>query len=105
MALDANTGSIISRELAEKLIKAYDSRFPGEVISSFIGSNNVKSILEQEGCTGIRIYNGYDDEEEKIKLVLVGVDENEKEILENGVIYDDMLTCPPNCPVEGGLYP
>lgn len=105
MALDANTGSIISRRLAENLIKAYDDRFPGEVISSFIGSNNVMSILEQEGCVGIRIYNGYDTDKNKIKLVIVGVDENEVEILEQGIIYDDMLTCPPNCPVEEGLYP
>ena len=105
MALDANTGSIISRELAEKLIKAYDSKFPGEVISSFIGINNVEKILTQKGCVGIRIYNGYDDNLKKIKLVIVGVDENEVEILEQGIIYDDMLTCPPNCPIEKGLFP
>lgn len=101
MALDANTGSIISRELAENLIKAYDDRFPGEVISSFIGSNNVMSILEQEGCIGIRIYNGYDVDNQITKLVLVGVDEEERELLDDGVIYDEIATCPPMCPIDG----
>ncbi|MEC4004878.1 hypothetical protein OX283_009445 [Flavobacterium sp. SUN052] len=106
MALDANTGQIISKKQAKDLIKAYDIKFPGEVISSFIGANNVKNILAQEGCIGIKIYNGYDDQEQKIKLVLVGVNEDEEEMFEKGIIYDEMATCPPYCSTnEDDLFP
>jgi hypothetical protein len=52
---------------------------------------------------GIRIYNGYDDEKQKMSLVLVGVDESGKEILKDGIIYDDLRVCPPFCPTEESL--
>jgi hypothetical protein len=95
MKLDVNTGSIITQEEAKALIKAFKAKFPGEVTSSFIGANNVKNILEQKNCIGVRIHNGYDEVNKKISLVLVGVDADEKEILENGIIYDRIATNPP----------
>ena len=101
MELDVNTGSIITQEKAKALITAFESKFPGEVTSSFIGANNLKNILDQNNCIGLRIYNGYDEVNEKISLVLVGVDADEKEILENGLIVDEMVTCPPRCPIDG----
>lgn len=103
MELNENVGSIITEEQAKVLITAFDAKFPGEVVSSFIGSNNVRHILDQENCIGLRIYNGYDDENEKMSLVLVGVDTDEKDMLEQGIIYDEMITCPPTCPLEGSL--
>lgn len=101
MTLDENIGGIISQEQAKVLITAFDTKFPGEVVSSFIGANNVRHILDQENCIGLRIYNGYDDENKKISLVLVGVDTEGKELLEGGIIYDRMVTCPPICPENG----
>ncbi|MFZ4680080.1 MAG: hypothetical protein ACOYLP_07930 [Flavobacterium sp.] len=98
MNLDPTTGSIISEEEAKKIITLFAEKFPKQTVSSFIGSDNVKKILEQEGCIGIRIYNGYDEEAQKISLVLVGVDKEEQDILEYGIIYDRMATCPPFCP-------
>lgn len=103
MKLNVNTGSIITQEEAKALITAFKTKFPDEVTSSFIGAINVKNILEQDNCIGIRIYNGYDEVKEKISLVLVGVDANEKEILENRIIFDYLATCPPTCSVEGFL--
>ena len=101
MKLDVNTGSIITQEEAKSLISAFKTKFPGEVTSSFIGANNVKNILEQENCIGIRIHNGYDVENERISLILLGLDADGKEILENGIIYDEMIICPPFCPKKG----
>jgi hypothetical protein len=101
MKLDVNTGSIITQEEAKALITAFESKFPGEVTSSFIGANNVKNILDQQNCIGVRIHNGYDVVNGKISLVLVGVDNDEKEILENGIIYDKAGTCPSLCPIDG----
>lgn len=101
MNLDPNTGSIITEEQAKKMIALFAEKFPNQIVSSFIGGNNVKKILEQEDCIGIRIYNGYDDEAQKISLILVGVDSAEQDILGNGIIYDEMAICPPVCPKIG----
>lgn len=101
MRLDANIGSIITEEEAKTLIQSFDTRFHGEVTSSYIGANNVKNILDQENCIGIRIHNGYNEETQKLSMVLVGVDENGNEILENGLIYDKLLQCPSYCPIDG----
>ncbi|UGS22313.1 hypothetical protein [Flavobacterium cyclinae] len=95
MKLDVNTGSIITQEEAKVLITAFKTKFPQEVTSSFIGANNVKNILDQENCIGLKIHNGYDVENERISLILLGLDADGKEILENGIIYDRILTSPP----------
>ena len=101
MSLDPNTGSIITEEQARKMVSAFAEKFPKQIVSSFIGGNNVKKILEQENCIGIRIYNGYDTVAQKISLVLLGVDKDEQDILKNAIIYDQMAVCPPACPKNG----
>lgn len=103
MSLNENTGGIITQQEAKVLAKSFDKRFPNEVTSSFIGSTNLKNLVNQNDCVGIRIYNGYDEAAGKISLIIVGVDSNEKDILENGLIYDRMVTCPPVCPIDGLL--
>jgi hypothetical protein len=103
MELNAKTGSIITEKQAKELIAAFGVKYKGEINSSFIGSDNVKHILSQEGCMGIRIYNGYDDEKQKMSLVLVGVDESGKEILKDGIIYDDLKICPSFCSIGESL--
>lgn len=103
MKLDATTGSIITEERARELVTSFGIKYKDEINSSFIGSDNVQHILKQEGCVGLRIYNGYDDENKKMNLVLIGVDGSGKEMLEDGIIYDELSQCPPICPIEGGL--
>lgn len=103
MKPDVNSGSLITEQKAKDLIDAFQINFPNEIISSFIGKNNVENLLQQEDCVGIRIYNGYDEVERKISLVLVGVDSNDDELLNDGLIYDDMKVCPPNCPTGNSL--
>jgi hypothetical protein len=68
-------------------------------------------LLAQEGCVGIRIYYGM-DEDLQVKLVVVGVDENDQDIrnsnsnkkLKNDSIEDEPIfalasgtRCPPDC--------
>ena len=98
MALDENSGGLISEQKAKELIAEFATQFPGEVVSSFIGSANVNILLEQQDCIGLRIYNGYDNVEQKISLVVVGVDRDDNELLADGLIYDQMVICPPTCP-------
>lgn len=97
MALNVNSGGVISESKAKELIADFENRFPGEVISSFIGANHVNAVLAQEDCIGIRIYNGYDAAAQKISLIIVGVDDHDNDLLEEGLIYDQMATCPPLC--------
>ena len=97
MALNVNSGGLISESKAKELIADFEVQFPGEVVSSFIGSNHVNAVLSQGGCIGLRIYNGYDSAAQKISLVIVGVDEHDNDILSDGLIYDELVTCPNFC--------
>lgn len=101
MTLNEKTGEIISLEQAKLLIKAFGEKFKGEVTSSFIGGNNISTILNQDGCIGLRIYNGYNTEKEKMSLVIVGVGQDENDFLNEGFIYDNLATCPDYCPKKG----
>ena len=103
MVLDQNSGGKISEAKARELIADFKIRFPDEVVSSFIGTANVNAILEQENCIGLRIYNGYDTVAKKISLVIVGVDSTNNDLLLGGLIYDQMVTCPPICPIGASL--
>ena len=98
MILNENTGGKITEVQARILITAFDRKFPDEVVSSFIGKLNVKDILDQENCIGLRIYNGYDETNQKMSLVIVGVGQNGNDLLAGGLIYDELVTCPPTCP-------
>jgi hypothetical protein len=69
-------------------------------------------LLAQEGCVGIRIYYGM-DEESNVKLAVVGVDENDQDIRQSAsnlrkvknddtidepvFALSDSLRCPPYC--------
>ena len=44
-------------------------------------------ILNQDGCVGIKIYNGYDAIEQQRNLVLIGVDAESVE-MDKGVIIE-----------------
>lgn len=103
MKLDATTGSIITVERAKELITSFGMKYKNEINSSFIGSENVHHILSQEGCVGLRIYNGYNNEVNKMSLIVIGVDESGKEMLDKGVVYDELAVCPPLCPIDNSL--
>lgn len=103
MALNVNSGGLISEAKAKQLISDFEIRFPGEVVSSFIGSTHLNAALAQQKCVGLRIYNGYDSSAQKISLVIVGVDEHDNDLLEEGLIYDQMVTCPPICTIGTAL--
>lgn len=101
MSADQNSGSIISKAEAKMYISAFKAKYPQEVTAFFVGSNNVKLILDQPDCIGIRIYNGYNDKELKMNQVLVGVNAQQQD-MDNGIIIERLYTCPPYCP-PGGL--
>ncbi|MCC6816182.1 MAG: hypothetical protein IT267_07205 [Saprospiraceae bacterium] len=58
------------------------------------GIDRIQEILDQSGCQGVRIYNGYYDS--KRRLIVVGVDEDGNDMT-SGRILEFATPCPPNC--------
>jgi len=102
MTLDKNKSAVIPLEEAIEFTHASQSRNPNATKSFFAGSNKLTRILEQEGCIGIRIYNGYDSEADRTNLVLVGVNESGEDMTD-GVIVEKLIPCPHVCPKSSPL--
>ena len=69
----------------------------------------VQTVLDQDGCTGLRIYFSM-DQEQRIKVILVGVDVDDNDILpseidlvDNGSVLEDGMRCPDICPPLSSL--
>lgn len=69
------------------------------------------TLLKQDGCTRVRIYFGM-DEKNMVKLVIVGVDANDNDMVpqqtrsledDTSVIIEDGLRCPEMCPPSSPL--
>ena len=102
MALDSTSGEQITLTEAATLTRAFRAEFPNEIKASFIGADNIMLILDQEDCIGIRIYNGYDETERTMSLVMVGVDSSGVDMT-SGVILDRMIKCPTVCDLTSAL--
>lgn len=96
MTIDQNTGEVITLAEATNFTHSFQQGNPNAIKAFFVGTNKLNLILEQEGCMGIRIYNGYDADQNKANLVLVGVDETGEDMTD-GVIVERLRLCPPDC--------
>lgn len=95
MAFDGDEGEEISLEEAAAWLANYSSENPSEIRAHTTGKNKLNSILNQDGCVGIRTYYAIDGNGDKC-LVMVGVDASEND-LEEGIILDRSLPCPTRC--------
>lgn len=102
MTINRNTGEVVTLETAVNYTHSFQNDSPDAIKSFFVGSEKLKSILRQEGCIGVRIYNGYDAETNKENRVLVGVDASGEDISE-GVIVEELSPCPSHCPKSSPL--
>jgi len=96
MELSTQSGEIISLEEARRYTHAFQKRNLNEKKAFIVGAENLRKILEQPGCLGIRIYNGYCEEDDMQNRVLIGVDADGKD-METGIILDKLTPCPPGC--------
>ena len=94
--INPNSGSVISLNEAKELVSEFKKKFPKEIKDLFVGMNHVNDILSQDGCIGIRIYNGYSETHDRLSHVLVGVDENGNDMT-SGILVDRMVPCPTMC--------
>lgn len=101
MGIDRNSGSVISLQTARQYIAAFKAKCPTETKAYFVGIDKLNLILDQANCIGVRMYNGV-DETGKSNLVLVGVDNNEKDMA-SGVILEKLVPCPSHCDSQSPL--
>ena len=92
MAFDGSEGSKISVRDGAQMTANYRTANPGERKGHFFGKEILQDILAQEGCMGIRMYYGLDDDGEK-QLVIVGADASEDDMLD--IVADLSSPCPP----------
>ena len=94
MAFNGKEGGPITIEQGADLTANYRAKNPNSRKGHFYGRDILQRLLDQEGCMGIRIYYGIDENDEK-ELVLVGAQENEDDMLE--LVVDLSRPCPNRC--------
>ena len=95
MSFTGNEVHTISLPAAAELTANYRSNHTLGVKGFYFGKTAISAILAQTDCVGIRIYFG-EDEEENPQLVICGVKANEDD-LEEGLLAEFGISCPPNC--------
>lgn len=104
MALTGNEGQPIDLETAAQWTRNYREAKAtilteeNRVLSYLYREEAVRQLLEQEGCAGIRMYNGLDGQNQR-QLILVGVAVDGTDMTE-GVIIAEAAPCPPICTVS-----
>ena len=84
-------------------------------LSETFDRRELDTVLSQQGCKGIRVYYGM-DEQLKVHAIIVGVDENNRDMIpgsanvtgeeeEDDQIIERGIRCPPICPEESELNP
>ena len=97
-----NENQRISLDEAAAMTKRYrDSVAPGSRKGGFFGRNGIETILAQEGCVGIRYYNGINSRGEPV-IILVGADANENDMT-TGQLLEFAIPCPTQCGANNSL--
>jgi hypothetical protein len=102
MSLQKTAGAIIELKEAKELIKNYKDKNPDKVKAYLVFADLVRQVLDQEGCDGIRIYNGYDVDAGTPNRVLVGVNDKNEDMSE-GIILERFYQCPPHVAANTSL--
>ncbi len=127
--LEIKTDQFISLDKAKKLLGKFKKDKDKVLKDEFKGKNilpdsetfewaPINTLMNLPKCTGLRIYFGM-EEDDKVSLVIVGVDENGMDILDpialnttslasdstvmTDPIVENGTKCPPVCPVNSSL--
>ena len=96
MPIDKHTGEFIDLTEAKELTNAYQAAFPTEPRCFFIGRDKLQSVIDQEGCIGVRMYRAFDVVRNEQNVVIVGVDANGSDMTD-GLLLDKTVPCPNDC--------
>jgi hypothetical protein len=103
--------NFITLEEAKSLrrnFKANREKLPGnpEAIpdSETFNRKHIEQLLNQPGCTSIRIHFGMDDRD-NLKLMITASNEKDEDLLKDNdtSVLEDGLRCPPHCPPQSDL--
>jgi hypothetical protein len=96
MAFTGNEEHVVSFEEAKELKDNYQEHAGVEdILAFYYGKTFLLSVLNQQGCVGIRVYNGR-KEDGKLELVIVGVNADGDDMT-SGIMGDRSVPCPPYC--------
>jgi len=99
---DPNQNHDISLNAAADLTRNFrTSRFFDGLNGGFFGKTAIEDILKQTNCVGLRYYYGVDAAGKQV-LVLVGVDVNNKDLV-NGKLAEISVPCPNLCDATSQL--
>lgn len=98
MEFTGNEENQITKEEAAVLTKRYREQMKdGDRKGGYISKDSIVSVLEQDGCVGIRYYYGLNEEEQQ-ELVIVGVNSSTNDIIDDeAVCLDRCIPCPDVC--------
>ena len=96
-----SAGETITLAQGAQWCENFRDEFPLEVKAFHYSKNIIESVLNQSGCTGIRIYNALNEDKDRC-VVIVGVDSNGNDLTQ-GHILDRGEKCPPICPSDSPL--
>ena len=100
MAFDGTEGGEITLSAGAAMTKEFRLRNPDTIKARFFGKDIINEILNAEGCIGIRLYYGL-DEDGNNQLVMVGADSDENDMLD--IVADLSRPCPNVCGVSNPL--
>jgi hypothetical protein len=95
MEYNGTAGSLVELADAAKWTKAFrDQMTSGGIKGYAYSAEIINEILNQDGCVGIRFYNGTDNGTNN--LILVGFDEQGNDLFDKNIAQHG-LPCPSNC--------
>lgn len=102
---NGSDGGRIDLATARQRAQNHRTANPADLLSHYFGREILDQILQQRGCTGIRVYHAINDKQEK-QLMVVGVDNKGSNMLPASSslapgdmsIMDNSWPCPPICP-------
>ncbi|HEX6915655.1 MAG TPA: hypothetical protein VF145_10465, partial [Chitinophagaceae bacterium] len=106
--INLETAMAMTRRFRSNLGAIVNPEHPGSILPycETFNKEDVLRLLDQPGCSSIRIYRGADDEM-NIHSILVGVNDKGEDMLPpaygDGVILEDGLRCPEQCPPPSSL--
>lgn len=102
MPIDRHTGEFIDLNEAKTLAHDFQTSNSSSHKCYYVGVEKLQQIIDQNGCMGIRIYRALDKTRGEETLVIVGVNEDCKDMTD-GKILDRSEPCPNVCDTASPL--
>jgi hypothetical protein len=100
MAFNGTEGGAISLEQGSDLASKWRKHNPDARKGAFMGKEILIELLNQEGCKGIRVYYGL-DEDGQMQPVFSGAEANENDLLD--LVANGSRPCTPFCGINNPL--